>query len=123
MNNPLILVQTEAAKRAAVAAAVADIHTLMRGERLQPREPAIYAAPPPPSYNAAPPPDQVGQAAAPPPGGAPYSAQQSAAAAAGPMVTLHMGFEAPPDFNLASRLQGPGVQRPLCKLLRVLGAD
>lgn len=109
--------QTELAKRAAVAAAVADIHTLMRGQRLQPREPAIFNAAPPPSYNAAPPPDQV-QAA--PPVAAPWGVPPlgAAAAASAVMVSLFMGFEAPQEFNLVSRLQGPGAPRhaALCAL-------
>jgi hypothetical protein len=104
-----VTLQTEAAKQAAVASAVADIQTLIRGERLQPREPSIYNAAPPPSYNAAPPPAHL--ALAPPPGGAYMApAPSSVPATSAHMISLFMGFEAPPTFNLASRLQGPGQQ-------------
>jgi hypothetical protein len=99
--------QTEAAKRAAVEAAVADIHALIRGERLQPRQPAVYNAAAPPSYNAAPPPGHLGSA---PPPVAPWTAPPAGGppAASAHMVSLFMGFDAPPAFNLVSRLQGPG---------------
>ena len=99
--------QTEAAKRAAVEAAVADIHALIRGERLQPRQPAVYHAAAPPSYNAAPPPGHLGSA---PPPVAPWTAPPAGGppAASAHMVSLFMGFDAPPAFNLVSRLQGPG---------------
>lgn len=99
--------QTEAAKRAAVEAAVADIHALIRGERLQPRQPAVYNAAAPPSYNAAPPPGHL--ASAPPPV-TPWTAPPASGppAASAHMLSLFMGFDAPPAFNLVSRLQGPG---------------
>lgn len=99
--------QTEAAKRAAVEWAVADIHALIRGERLQPRQPAVFNAAAPPSYNAAPPPGHL--ASAPPPA-APWTAPPASGplATSPHMVSLFMGFDAPPAFNLVSRLQGPG---------------
>ncbi len=98
--------QTDAAKRAAVAAAVEDIHTLIRGQRLVPKAPPNYAAAPPPGYQNAPPPDQLGF---PPPGAPPQNPYGGPPPAAAPSVSLYLGFEAPPDFNLASRLQGPGA--------------
>ena len=86
---------------------MADIHALIRGERLQPRQPAVYHAAAPPSYNAAPPPGHLGSA---PPPVAPWTAPPASVppAASAHMVSLFMGFDAPPAFNLVSRLQGPG---------------
>lgn len=52
------LLQHDAAKKAAVASAVEDIHMLMNQQRLQPKTPPNWAAMPADSYNNMAPPAQ-----------------------------------------------------------------
>lgn len=90
--------QTEEQRAAAMQAAVDEINAMISG---QPR-PAAPAAAPAHAHTHAPPP---GVYAAPPPG---------ALAAGPPPILIYVGINnAPTEFGLAGRIQGPGELRAL----------